>query len=132
MNRVVGTPLAIGRVASILLTAGLCAGTLAAFLAAFLATSPGIPIPGSRISGPPSSNPVFPLPASIPNSGRLDIPGIKRYQRVEIDSKRLTGMAERLHHGPLPLNLGAGMRWDLELERISVRASGYRVRLLGT
>ncbi|MDQ3000549.1 MAG: PKD domain-containing protein [Fibrobacterota bacterium] len=116
--------MAIGLAASSLLTAVFCAGLLGA--------SPIIPTPDPGFSGPPAINQVVPFSSSLPIPGPVTIPGIKRYQRVDIDSRRLTGIAERLHQGPLALDLGAGLRWDLELERISVRAPGYRVRLLGS
>jgi PKD repeat protein len=115
--------MAIGRAASLFLVAGLFAGIPGA--------APGVPAPDPGISGPTAFNPPFPVTGPVSMTGPAAVPGIKRYQRVEIDSRRLTGMAERLQRGHMPLDLGTGMRWDLELERISVRAPGYRVRLLG-
>ncbi len=62
--------------------------------------------------------------------GAFAIPGIKRYQRADVDPVRMLGKVENLQAGNLPLDLGNGLRWDLDLERVSVRAPGYHVRLL--
>jgi hypothetical protein len=88
---------------------------------------------------PLPTTPVFPFPSpqTVPQNllspnapGGLELQGIKRYRRLEIDPERLLAQVRHLDKGTVLLDLGGGYRWDLELERVSVRAPGYRVRLL--
>lgn len=69
------------------------------------------------------------IPNPIP-SARLVLPGIKSYRRMEVDPQRLLRAVARVGNGPFTLDMGQGLRWDLDLERVSARAPGYRVRLL--
>lgn len=58
------------------------------------------------------------------------LPGLKRYSRADIDPGRLSAQLERMEKGSIRLDLGGEFRWDLELERYSIRAPGYAVRLI--
>jgi PKD repeat protein len=74
---------------------------------------------------PVLSAPIVPLPG-----GAFTIPGIKRFTRTDVDPGRLLAQVGTLQTGSFALDLGQGNRWNLDLERVSNRAPGYRVRLL--
>jgi hypothetical protein len=57
------------------------------------------------------------------------LPGIKRFQRLDLDAGALRRRFESGDHGSLPIDLN-GRHYDLDLERVSQRAPGYRVHLI--
>jgi PKD repeat protein len=93
---------------------------------------------GAFATGPlrtplPTTLPTGPVAApAFPNaSSRLpSIPGVKAFRRADIDGAALASRA-RLHRaGPFALDLGSGLHWELDLQRVSARAPGYRVHVL--
>lgn len=56
------------------------------------------------------------------------IRGLRRYHRAEVDPRALRKRLEGFRKGALRLDLGGPYRWDLELERTSIRSPGYTVR----
>lgn len=95
-------------------------------------------------TAPIGSGPITTAPGTLPRPsvggaailpGSLAIPatlpGLKRFQPGHCDGAALLRKVAALHVGQLTLELGAGMRWELDLERVSMRAPGYRVRILG-
>ncbi|MDB5050785.1 MAG: peptidase in kexin sedolisin [Fibrobacteres bacterium] len=121
--------IAIRRAAFVFLALGI------ALSAAGQVPLPQIPFSGTVAPFTTLSPPAPVAPPLVPSAdpwsnppGAFAIPGIRRYQRVDVDPGVLLRSVERLD-GPFVLDLGRGLRWDLELERVSVRAPGYRVRL---
>lgn len=115
----------MGPVVAILLWVA-CAGTLDA--APNAPVNPRVDLPFLQTSPYPIPNGGLTAGNRIPEA--FSIPGIKHFKRVDVDPVGMLKRVEGLESGFLPLDLGFGLHWDLELERISIRAPGYRVRLL--
>ena len=101
--------------------------------AAFASPDPQPSLPGiigaSGATQPASLPGSFATPAFPAAQGRLVLPGVKRFQRGDCDAAGLAKRVRDMQVGPLHLDLGAGQHWDLDLQRISARAPGYRVRV---
>ena len=98
-------------------------------------TNPALPVVPAltTLTGKPGS-PAIPaslsaLPGPSLASG-FSIPGVKRFQRGDCDAGALARTVRELQVGPLHLDLGTAGRWDLDLQRVTARAPGYRVRIL--
>lgn len=81
---------------------------------------------------PPSLKPPLPTLGPTLNVGSAlpAIRGLRQYHRAEIEPRSLAERLKGFDAGSFRLDLGGIHRWDLELERTSIRSPGYTVRLL--
>lgn len=91
-----------------------------------------LPLHADLGGAPTSLKPPLPTLGPTLNAGPAlpAIRGIRQYHRAEIEPRVLAGRLKGFDAGPIRLDLGGSHRWDLELERTSIRSPGYMVRLL--
>jgi PKD repeat protein len=76
---------------------------------------------------------LFTHAGTLPDLGKLSIPGIRNFQRIDLSPKLMLSQLsqmDKLYNGSIVLDIGHGFRWELDLERVMVHSAGFAVRLI--